>query len=310
VPSLQTTYDAIIIGGGPAGLTCAIFLARYRRRVLLADNGQPRNAASHGIHGFLGHHDILPAELLKRGRAEARAVGVEICECTVQHVERVGDIFEVATISGTTTSGTVRARRIVLAYGVRDELPDIPNIRDYYGISLFHCPDCDGYECSDKRIGVIGWGKKAAGLTLKLLQWSCELTIFAHGHPRDFDKEMTSKLLAEQVGIEDERILAIEGENGQVRAAVLECGERVPVDALFFNVGCVRTCGLAEELGCAVAEETPNVLVDEYKQTSVEGVYAVGDLVAGAQLVITSAADGAVAAIAINKSLLPPGRLV
>ena len=305
MPSLQTTYDAIIVGGGPAGLTCAIFLARYRRRVLLADNGQPRNAASHGIHGFLGHHDILPAELLKRGREEARAVGVEICDCTVQRVEKVGDIFET-----TTTSGTMHARRIVLAYGVRDELPDIPNIRDFYGISLFHCPDCDGYECSDKRIGIIGWGAKAAGLTLKLLQWSCELTIFTHGRPRDLDKETTSKLLAEQVSFKDERIIAVEGKNGQVEAAVLATGERVPVDALFFNIACTRCCTLAEDLGCEVVDETPNVVVDEYRQTTVEGVYAIGDLVAGSQLVVTSAADGAVAAIAINKSLLPPGRLV
>jgi thioredoxin reductase len=305
VPSAQTTYDAIIIGGGPAGLTCAIFLARYRRRVLVADNGQPRNAASRGIHGFIGHHSIAPSELLARGREEARNFGAEICECTVQKVEKVGDVFEV-----TSTAGTYTARRVVLAYGVRDELPDIPNIRDYYGVSLFHCPDCDAYECSDKRIGVIGWGKPAAGLALKLLQWSCELTIFVHGRPRDLDKEMTSKLLAEQINVKDERILALEGNDGHVTAVVLDSGERVPVDAIFFNVGCTRQCVLAEELGCEVATETPNVIVDEYKQTTVEGVYAVGDLVAGSQLVITSAADGAIAAIAINKSLLPPGRLV
>jgi thioredoxin reductase len=305
VPSAQTTYDAIIIGGGPAGLTCAIFLARYRRRVLVADNGRPRNAASRGIHGFIGHHSIAPAEILARGREEARNFGAEICECTAQRIERVGDVFEV-----TTTAGTYHARRVVLAYGVRDELPDIPNIRDYYGVSLFHCPDCDAYECSDKRIGVIGGGKKAAGLALKLLQWSCDLTIFTHGRARDFDEELTSKVLAEQINIKDERILALEGKDGHVSAIVLDTGERVPVDALFFNVGCSRHCTLAEDLGCDVETELPNVVVDEYRQTTVEGVYAVGDLVAGSQLVITSAADGAVAAIAINKSLLPPGRLV
>jgi thioredoxin reductase len=305
VPSVQTTYDAIIIGGGPAGLTCAIFLARYRRRVFVADSGKPRNAASHGIHGFIGHHNIHPAELLERGRQEARDFGAEICECTVQRVEKVGDVFE-----ATTTAGTYTARRIVLAYGVRDELPDIPNIRDYYGVSLFHCPDCDAYECSDKRIGIIGSGKSVAGLALKLLQWSCELTIFTHGKPRDFDKEMTSKLLAEQINVKDEPVLALEGNDGRVSAIVLETGERVPVDALFFNIGCTRQCILAEDLGCEVASETPNVEVDEHRQTNVEGVYAVGDLVAGSQLVITAAADGAIAAIAINKSLLPPARLV
>ena len=298
-------YDAIIIGGGPAGLTCAIFLGRYRRRVLLVDDGHPRNYASRGVHGFLGQHGILPGELLARGRDEARAAGVEICECRAEAIERVGDQFEVAT-----TDGKKCARRVVLAYGVRDELPDIPHIHDYYGISLFHCPDCDAYEVSDKRIGIISSGTKAVGLALKLLQWSCELTIFTDGSEHGFDKEMMSKLLAEQIGIKEEKIVSLAGNNGAVEAVVLSTGERVPIDALFFNVGCVRTCALAENLGCEVFDDRPNVLVDEFKQTSVEGVYAVGDLVAGSQLVITSAADGAVAAIAINRSLLPPSRQI
>jgi thioredoxin reductase len=302
----DSTYDCIIIGGGPAGLTCAIFLGRYRRRVLVCDNGRPRNYASHGVHGFLGQHGILPAELMRKGREEAAAAGVELCDCTAMKIERSGDVFEVTSSTGT----VLRARRVVLAYGVRDVLPDIEGIEAYYGTSVFHCPDCDGFEASDKRIGVIGWGKRVAGLSLKLLQRSDQLTIFTHGRPRDFSPEETSKLLAEGIDVKDERIAQLIGAGGILEAAVLSTGERVPLEAIFFNVGCVRTCSLAEDLGCEVFEDTPNVVVDARKQTTVEGVYAIGDLVAGTQLVITAAADGAIAAIEINKSLLPPSRLV
>jgi len=301
----SSLYDCVIIGGGPAGLTCAIFLGRYRHRVAVIDSGKPRNYASRGIHGFLGHHDIKPEVLLEKGRKEAETVGVQLCKGSASRVEKVGDLFEI-----TTSLGVLRGRRVVLAYGVRDQLPDIPGIGDFYGCSVFHCPDCDGYEISDKRVGVIGWGKRAAGLSLRLLQWTGQLTIFTHGHARELEPDHTSKLLAESIGIKDEAIIQLIGKDGILEAIVLSSGERVSVDALFFNVGVERSCGLAEGAGCDVVEEAPNVVVDEYKQTSVEGVYAIGDLAAGSQLAITSAADGAIAAIAINKSLLPPGRLV
>ncbi|HUP46892.1 MAG TPA: NAD(P)/FAD-dependent oxidoreductase [Thermoanaerobaculia bacterium] len=301
----QATYDCIIIGGGPAGLTCAIFLGRYRRRVLLLDNGRPRNYAARAVHGFLGQHDIAPGELLRRGRAEAEAAGVEIRECTAQKVERLGDVFEV-----TTTAGKMQARRIALAYGIRDKLPDVPDIERFYGASIHHCPDCDGYEVTGKRVGVIGWGKKAVALSLKLLQWTDDLTIFTDGHPRDWTDEHTSKLLSFSIDVKKEKIASLAGEGDQVEAAVLENGERVPLDAMFFTIGVERTCMLAEEIGCDVDDEHTDIVVDDYKQTSVEGVYAIGDLVPGSQLVITSAADGAIAAIAINESLLPPSRLV
>ena len=301
----QSTYDCIIIGGGPAGLTCAIFLGRYHRRVLVVDNGRPRNYASRAIHGFLGRHGIAPAELLERGRAEAREVGVEICECTAEHVRRVGDVFEI-----TTTAGTMSARRVVLAYGVRDKLPDIRDIESYYGGSVFHCPDCDGYEVTGKRVGVIGWGTSVVGLALKLLQWTDKLTIFLDGHEREFSKEETSKLLAESVAIKDEKITNLLGHDGMVQAAVLSTGERVDVEAFFFTIGSERSCDLDEQLGCDLVEGTACLLVNDFKETTVEGVYAVGDLVPGAQLAITSAADGAIAAIALNKSLLPPAHRV
>ena len=295
------TYDCIIIGGGPAGLTCAIFLGRYRRRVLVLDNSRPRNYAARAIHGFIGHHDIAPAELLRRGRAEAQAFGVEICECTAQRIERVGDVFQV-----TTNTGSMCARRLVLAYGLRDTLPDVRDIDSYYGSSVYHCPDCDGYEITGKRVGVIGWGKRVAGLTLKLLQWTEQLTVFLDGHQREFSKEETSKLMAEQIAIKDEKIIDLLGSDGSVRAAVLSTGERVAVDALFFTIGTERSCDLAEQIGVAPVEGTACLVVNDYKETNVEGVYAIGDLVPGSELAITSAADGAIAAIAINKSLLPP----
>ena len=302
----QSTYDCIIIGGGPAGLTCAIFLGRYRLRVLLIHNGKPRNYASRAIHGFLGQHNIAPGELLKRGCDEARAAGVEICECTATNVERVGDIFEV-----TTTNGKWRGRRIALAYGIRDLLPEgVPELEKYYGTSIFHCTDCDGYEVMGKKVGVIGWGKKAAGLAFKLLQWSDDVTIFVHGHDRDFSKEETSKLLADQINVKDEPIIELIGDGERLKSIVLATGEHVDLEAMFFTIGVERSCDLGEQLGCDIAEGTPCFAVNDYKETNVEGVYAMGDIVPGSQLAITAAADGAIAAIAINKSLLPPGRRV
>jgi thioredoxin reductase len=302
----MATYDAIIVGGGPAGLTCAIFLARYRRPVLVLDDDHPRNAATRGINGFLGHHGIAPQELLARGRAEARENGAEIVSERAVKIERVGDVFEV------TTSGEQKlcARRIVLAYGVRDTLPDIPEIESYYGKSVHHCPDCDGYECRDQRIGVIGWGRKVVSLALKLLQFSNDIVIFTHGHKREWDEELHSKLLAAEINVKDEPIVALDGADAVVNSAVLSNGERVAVQRIYFNIKVQRSCTLAEDLGCGCDPERPNIDVDEHRQTTMEGVWAVGDLVAGSQLAITAAADGAIAAIAINRSLLPPGRLV
>lgn len=298
-------YDAIIVGGGPAGLTCAIFLGRYRRPVLVIDSGRPRNYATTGIHGFLGHHSIAPAELLARGRAEAESCGAEFREGKVTKIEKDGDAFEV-----TSGDDVLRARRIVLAYGVRDTLPDIPEIERYYGKTIHHCPDCDGYESRDQRIGVIGWGKSAVGLALKMLQWSDDIVIFTHGHAREWDDEEHSKLLAERVDIKDETIVALDGDGSTLSGAVLSTGERVAVQRIFFNIKVERTTTLAEELGCEVDPEKPDVKVNEHGETTVEGVWAIGDLAEGSQLAITAAADGAIAAIAINKSLLPPSRQV
>lgn len=302
---MNTTYDCIIIGAGPAGLTCAIFMARYRRKTLIIHSGQPRNYASHGVHGFLGHHGIRPAELLAKGREEAIEAGAEICECVAQKFEKCGDYFEVHT-----TSGTFKGRRVVLAYGVRDTKPDIPEFDQYNGSSIYHCPDCDGYEISDKRVGVIGSGKRVAAMTLRLTQWTDDLTVLTNGEEPDIEPEEMSKLEAESVKVIRQKITKLVGSSGVLRGIEFEDHAPIDLDAMYFTLGVTRSCDIAEVSGCEVYAESPNIVVDEYKQTSIEGVYAIGDLVAGSQLVVTSAADGAIAAIAINKSLLPPSRRV
>lgn len=298
------TYDAVIIGGGPAGLTCALFLGRYRRRVLVLYDGPTRNYASRGVNGLLGHNGVLPGDLLSRGRAECEAVGVEFRQTRAENVARSGDIFVIET-----GDGSLRARRVVLAYGVTDLKPDIPRFEELYGRGIHHCPDCDGYESRDKEIVVVGSGKAAAGLALKMLQWSDRVRIVTNGASRKLDASQTSKLLARRIDVREERILGLEGDT-QLEAIALQSGERLAAQALFFTLGVRRSCALAERIGCEVYRDKPNVKVNRHRETTVPGVYAVGDLVEGSQLVVTAAADGAIAAIALNKSLLEPARTV
>jgi thioredoxin reductase len=302
---LSTLYDCAIIGGGPAGLTCAIFLGRYRRSVLVLDSSKPRNHASRGIHGFLGQHSIPPSDLLRRGREEAEAVGVQFVDATVSRVVPSEEGFAIES-----DAGTARARRVVLAYGVRDKVPDIPRFEEFYGTAIHHCPDCDGYESSDLRIGVIGSGKSAAGLALELLQWSSSIRIFTNGKSAAMTRVEKAKLAAKGIDVHLGKITALQGEEGHLRSVVLDSGEEVAVESLFFTIGVERACVLAEEMGCAVYRGKPNIRVSEHRQTSIRGVYAIGDLTPGAQLAITAAADGAVAAIEINKSLMEPARKV
>ena len=162
-------YDCIVIGAGPAGLSAALFLARYLRSVLTFHHNSPRNEYAHGVHGFLGHHGIQPAELLARGRDEVTAHGGLIIEARVTGVEKISpEHFRV--FAGSETEPQVfAARRLLLATGLRDLTPDCPGFRDFYGSSVHHCPDCDGYEVKDKRVAVLAYDNNATAFTTHLL---------------------------------------------------------------------------------------------------------------------------------------------
>ncbi len=306
-------YDCIVIGAGPAGLSASLFLARYRRGVLTFHHNSPRNLYSHGIHGFLGHHGILPVDLLERGRDEVRQHGGVIVEGCVTDAERIADEHFRVTV-GAENGGadavaqTFEARRLLLATGLRDMKPDCPGFNEFYGLSVFHCPDCDGYEVSDKRVAVLGNGKKTVGFALNLLTWTDQLTLITGGDPGDITDEHRAKLTALDIPILDRQIARLEGDtgSGRLERALFEEGGALECDALFFNLGTEPASKLHVMLGCELDQESGLVWVDAEQQTSAPGVYAAGDLTPRSQLAVVAAAEGAMAAIHIHKSLTPP----
>jgi thioredoxin reductase len=305
-------YDCIIIGAGPAGLSAALFLARYRRRVVVFHHNSPRNLYSHGVHGFLGHHGILPTELLARGREEVQQHGGVIIEGCVTQAERSADELFRVSVSyerghESADSQSFAARRLLLATGLRDVTPDCPGFAELYGRSVFHCPDCDGYEVSDKCVAVLGDGAKTVGFTLNLLAWTKHLTLITSDDDEEITAAHRAQLASLNIAIRVEQVTALEGQlqAGKLERVRFASGDALECDALFFNLGIFPASQLQTMLGCRLDPECHLVWVDNGQQTSVPGVYAAGDLTPRSQLAVVAAAEGAMAAIHIHKSLLP-----
>jgi thioredoxin reductase len=195
---------------------------------------------------------------------------------------------------------------------LRDLTPDCPGFPDFYGVTVHHCPDCDGYEVSDKRVAVLSRGTAAVGFTLGLLTWTDKLTLMTDGNEGDITKEHRTKLAHFNIPITNQRVTALEGdaETKQIKRVCFDEGEPLECDALFFNLGTEMSGDLHERLGCRLDEECGLVWVDDEQQTSVSGVYAAGDITPHSQLAIVAAAEGAMAAIHIHKSLIPEERRV
>jgi len=302
-------YDCIIIGAGPAGLSAALFLARYLRRTLTFHHNSPRNQYAHGIHGLLGHHGIPPTELLARGRDEVTAHGGLIIEACVNAVEQISPAhFRVFAGDEGTAPRTFDSRRLLLATGLRDLTPDCPGFREFYGSSVHHCPDCDGYEVKDKRVAVLAHDKNAAAFTAHLLTWTTQLTLLTDR--RRISNQDQEKLARLNIPLRTESVVGLEGDksSGQLHRVVFAEGEPLECDALFFNLGTRLATNFHETLGCRLDPECDLVWVDDSRQTSVKGVYAAGDMTPFSQLAVVAAAEGAMAAIHIHRSLVPEER--
>ena len=302
---MHDTYDVAIVGGGPAGLTASIFLARYLHSVALVDSGDPRNWETRGVNGFLGLPVVKPAELRGRGRDEARKYGVDLIDDCVDLLEQLRDEEFLLTLHG---GARFTARRVLLAIGLKDVWPDIPGLERVYGETAHVCPDCDGFECRDRKTVVIGTGRKAVGMALNLTTWTREIIICTNGEPPGFDEaEYCTKLDTLNIPVLTDRIRRVDASRGRVTCLELESGMALDAERIYFAIGQYPADDLGAQLRCQ-RDEGGHIVVDDHYHTSVPNVYAAGDIVPGAQLAIAAAADGAIAALAIHKSLVPAHR--
>jgi thioredoxin reductase len=295
-------YDVAIVGGGPAGLSASIWLARYLHRVVVVDSGDPRNWETRGINGFLGHPDIRPSQLRGKGRDEARSNDVDLVDAMCERVTHTDEErFELELGDGT----KLESRRLLLAIGLKDVWPDVPGLEHVYGSNAHVCPDCDGRECVDKKVVVIGSGRKAVGMALDLTTWTRDIIICTNGEPASFDRaEYCDKLDALNIPVIELPIKCVDHSGSRVHSISFESGMALDTDKIFFAIGQYPADDLGAKLGCE-RDAGGHIVVDDANHTSVRNCFAAGDITPGPQLAIAAAADGAIAALAIHKSLVP-----
>lgn len=290
--------DVVIIGGGTAGLSAALVLGRARRNVLVLDGGQPRNAPAAAAHGVFTREGTPPLELLQIARDQLRGYpSVEIREGTAVSVDAGIDDFHVMTVSGE----RIQARKLLLAYGLADSLPEIAGLNEFWGESVLHCPYCHGWEVRDEPLAYIANGPVATEFGALLLGWSRDLVLCTNG-PADLTAEQREQLSRNGVEVREQRIISVEGEGRKVRAIRFEDGRVLLRSALFVRPTVRPQMDFSVVLGCEQTE-AGFVKADELGRTSVPGVFAAGDLVTAFQQVIRAAATGATAAAGINHSL-------
>lgn len=288
-------YDVIIVGGGPAGLSAALVLGRCRRSVLVFDQGQPRNAAATAMHGFLSRDGINPLELLRMSRRELRQYPVRFRKSEVIDAKRAKNHFDLKTHD----ASRFRCRKLLLATGMRDQLPRLDGLTDLYGISIHHCPYCDGWEWRGRALAAYGDGKQAVGLALSLKNWSDDVLVCTNGQ-RNGLKGLRRTLTKHGIKTCELPIKRLQGRNGKLQRIVFADGSSIRRDALFFSTGQRQKSSLAEKLGCEFDPEG-GVKVDKRERTCVPGLFLCGDASRDVQFVIQAAAEGAVAAVTINK---------
>jgi thioredoxin reductase len=292
-------FDVLIVGGSVAGLSAATYLGRMRRSTLVVDSGKPCNRVSHASHGFLTRDGVDPKELLQIAHTQLQAYPtVDLRPGLVTAIQSQADGFEIALETGE----TMAARKVLLAMGLRDHLPPLANVEQFWGRSVFHCPYCDGWEVRDQPLAVQGNGDSALHRARLLLNLTDDLVICTDGAATFGDAEWQF-LRARQVRVIETPLTAIVGEAEQMHTLHFADGSTLARHALFVNLRTSQHSDLAAGLGCAL-DENGLVKVDVQGRTNVTSVYAAGDMTSPMRAVIFAAAQGATAGIWLNMALM------
>ena len=311
---LHEAYDAVVVGGGAAGLNGALMLARSRRSVAVIDAGAPRNAPAEGVHGLLGRDGIPPALLLARGRDEVRSYGGQVISGEVANVRSTsggdGSLFEVELADGRRT----RARRLLVTSGLVDELPDVPGVRERWGRDVIHCPYCHGWEARDRAIGVIGTHPMATHSALLFRQLSDDVTLFTHTMPALTD-EQWDQLAARGIAVVEGEVAGLEIDEAEdritgvrvrgLRAAggkvfareVIAVGPRAVLHVDFLDAVGLRSQPHPSGMG-------DHLPADQFGRSTVPGVWLAGNVTDPSAQVGAAAAAGAMAGAQINFDLV------
>ncbi|CZU51261.1 MULTISPECIES: NAD(P)/FAD-dependent oxidoreductase [Enterobacter] len=294
--------DVIIIGGSFAGLAAALQLGRARRKVTVLDTGRQRNRFAARSHGVLGHDHKPPQDILAEARQQlARYPTIKLVNARAESVSGTIDDFCVVTDD----NESLRARRLILSYGVADQMPDIPGFAESWGTSIIPCPYCDGFEVADQHWGLIWSGVQSHNQVRLFHDWTNRLTVFGNGH--DISLDIRADLATRQVPLIDGRITEIEPHGSHSATIRIESGPDVSVDILFAHPRTRPSASLHDALGLATVNTPTGIALktDERRETSIPGIYAAGDLAnPGIPSVTTAAWQGTMAGIFAQQSML------
>ncbi|MFF6930722.1 NAD(P)/FAD-dependent oxidoreductase [Streptomyces californicus] len=303
-------YDVVIVGGGAAGLSGALALARARRSVLVIDAGEPRNAPASHVHNYLGRESTPPGELLAIGRSEAAGYGAEIVAGRVASAERLPGAEDAGFRVVTEDGRRVEARRLLVTTGLVDELPPVPGLAERWGREVLHCPYCHGHEVADRPIGVLATGPLAVHQALMWRQWSDDVTLFLHTGPEPSAEEY-EELAARDVAVVDGEVAGLEVADDRFTGVRLASGRVVPREALVVQARFTARSAVLESLGLTpVAQEMAGTVVGTYipsdptGATEVPGVWVAGNVTRLTEQVVGAAAAGLMAAGALNGDLI------
>lgn len=299
---LEENYEVLIIGGGPAGLAAALTMGRLRRTALVCDDQKPRNQPSLHMNNFPGYDGVAPADWRFKVHSELDKYStIQLHTDRVIKVLKIDSGFDVELESG----DKIKVEKILLAYGIKDKLPDIAGIKELWGHSVIHCPYCHGFEFQDQPLSLLGDGDMVIHILALLLGLSKDIILFTNG-PSKLTEEQKQKINLQNIKIIEEPVEKLEHTGTDLNAVVLKNGDSIPRSALFVvpKFPYTKSSNIGEEIGCK-SDDMGFYETDMFGQTAVSGVYAAGDI-AGfrGQSVINSAASGSMSAARIVAELL------